>query len=148
MHKRPRRNMPNRPRRYEKNASQFFYILYLFVILLQDAELIRRSANETKVAARKLRDEADQLNHRVTLTERDITQLEENSTEDDNLVDDAKRKVGQAKADMQDAQKQIEKANSELSAIKDELENLRDINTSDLDKLGKPTGNLSRALYN
>lgn len=75
----------------------------------------------------------------MTLTQRDISQLEENSTEDDNLVDDAKRKVGQAKADMQDAKKQIEKANSELSAIKDELENLKDINTSDLDKLGKRT---------
>ncbi|TDG52532.1 hypothetical protein AWZ03_000765 [Drosophila navojoa] len=101
----------------------------------KDAELIRRKANETKVAARQLRAEADELNHRVTLTQRDISQLEENSTEDDNLVDDAKRKVGQAKADMQDAKKQIEKANSELSAIKEELENLKDINTSDLDKL-------------
>lgn len=52
-------------------------------------------------------------------------------------MDDAKRKVGQAKADTQDAQKQIEKANAELSAIKDELENLKDINTDYLDKLGK-----------
>ncbi|KAH8310113.1 hypothetical protein KR067_000165, partial [Drosophila pandora] len=43
--------------------------------------------------------------------------------------------VGQAKADTQDAQKQIEKANAELTAIKDELENLKDINTGDLDKL-------------
>lgn len=67
----------------------------------------------------------------------DIIQLEESSTKDDNLVDDAKRKVGQAKADTQDAQKQIEKANAELTAIKDELENLKDINTGDLDKLGE-----------
>lgn len=67
----------------------------------------------------------------------DIFQLEESSTKDDNLVDDAKRKVGQAKADTQDAQKQIEKANAELTAIKDELENLKDINTGDLDKLGE-----------
>jgi len=61
--------------------------------------MIRRKANETKVAARKLRDEADQLNHRVKLTEMNIFQLEDNSTKDDNLVDDAKRKVGQANAD-------------------------------------------------
>ncbi|ALC43661.1 LanB2 [Drosophila busckii] len=101
----------------------------------KDAELIRRKANETKVAARKLRDEADQLNHRVRLTEDSIFELEENSTRDENMVEDAKRKVGQAKADTQDAQKQIEKANAELSAIKDELENLKDINTADLDKL-------------
>ncbi|XP_016934621.2 laminin subunit gamma-1 [Drosophila suzukii] len=101
----------------------------------KDAELIRRKANETKVAARNLRDEADQLNHRVKLTEMDIFKLEESSTKDDNLVDDAKRKVGQAKADTQEAQKQIEKANAELTAIKDELENLKDINTGDLDKL-------------
>ncbi|XP_062127738.1 laminin subunit gamma-1-like [Drosophila sulfurigaster albostrigata] len=101
----------------------------------KDAELIRRKANETKVAARKLRDEADQLNSRVKLTEMNIFLLEDNSTKDDNLVDDAKRKVGQAKANTQDAQKQIEKANTELSAIKDELENLKDINTADLDKL-------------
>jgi len=107
------------------------------IIFLQDAELIRRKANETKVAARNLRDEADQLNHRVKLTEMDIFKLEESSTKDDNLVDDAKRKVGQAKADTQEAQKQIEKANAELTAIKDELENLKDINTGDLDKLGR-----------
>ncbi|EDX09878.1 LanB2 [Drosophila simulans] len=101
----------------------------------KDAELIRRKANETKVAARNLREEADQLNHRVKLTEMDIFKLEESSTKDDNLVDDAKRKVGQAKADTQEAQKQIEKANADLTAIKDELENLKDINTGDLDKL-------------
>ncbi|XP_017028327.1 laminin subunit gamma-1 [Drosophila kikkawai] len=101
----------------------------------KDAELIRRRANETKVAARNLRDEADQLNHRVKLTEMDIFKLEESSTKDDNLVDDAKRKVGRARADTEDAQKQIEKANTELAAIKDELENLKDINTDDLDKL-------------
>lgn len=77
------------------------------------------------------------MNHRVKLTEANIFNLEDNSTKDDNLVDDAKRKVGQAKADTQDAQKQIEKANAELSAIKDELENLKDINTDYLDKLGK-----------
>jgi len=77
------------------------------------------------------------LNHRVKLTEMDIFKLEESSTKDDNLVDDAKRKVGQAKADTQEAQKQIEKANADLTAIKDELENLKDINTGDLDRLGK-----------
>lgn len=81
------------------------------------------------------------MNHRVKLTEANIFNLEDNSTKDDNLVDDAKRKVGQAKADTQDAQKQIEKANAELSAIKDELENLKDINTEYLDKLGKSTPN-------
>lgn len=81
------------------------------------------------------------MNHRVKLTEANIFNLEDNSTKDDNLVDDAKRKVGQAKADTQDAQKQIEKANAELSAIKDELENLKDINTEYLDKLGKSTRN-------
>lgn len=81
------------------------------------------------------------MNHRVKLTEANIFNLEDNSTKDDNLVDDAKRKVGQAKADTQDAQKQIEKANAELSAIKDELENLKDINTDYLDKLGKSTRN-------
>lgn len=89
------------------------------------------------MAARNLREEADQLNHRVKLTEMDIFKLEESSTKDDNLVDDAKRKVGQAKADTQEAQKQIEKANADLTAIKDELENLKDINTGDLDRLGK-----------
>jgi len=73
----------------------------------------------------------------VKLTEMDIFKLEESSTKDDNLVDDAKRKVGQAKADTQEAQKQIEKANADLTAIKDELENLKDINTGDLDRLGK-----------
>ncbi|XP_030385859.1 laminin subunit gamma-1-like [Scaptodrosophila lebanonensis] len=101
----------------------------------KDAELIRRKANETKISARKLRDEADQLNHRVKLTELDVSELEQNSTKDDNLVDDAKRKVGQAKADTQNAQKMIEKATSDLTAIKDELENLKDINTADLDQL-------------
>lgn len=73
-----------------------------------------------------------------------IFNLEDNSTKDDNLVDDAKRKVGQAKADTQEAQKQIEKANAELTAIKDELENLRDISTDDLDKLGKQVQSLKK----
>lgn len=55
--------------------------------------MIRKRANETKVNARRLRDEADQLNHRVRVTEMDIGKLEESSSKDDNLVDDAKRKV-------------------------------------------------------
>lgn len=55
--------------------------------------MIRKRANETKVNARRLREEADQLNHRVRVTEVDIGKLEESSSKDDNLVDDAKRKV-------------------------------------------------------
>lgn len=55
--------------------------------------MIRKRANETKVNARRLRDEADQLNHRVKVTEVDIGKLEESSSKDDDLVDDAKRKV-------------------------------------------------------
>ena len=62
-------------------------------LIFKDAEFIRKRANETKVNARKLRDEADQLNHRVKVTEIDIGKLEESSSKDDNLVDDAKRKV-------------------------------------------------------
>ncbi|XP_013114833.1 laminin subunit gamma-1 [Stomoxys calcitrans] len=103
----------------------------------KDAEFIRRRANETKVNARKLRDEADQLNHRVKITETDIARLEESSSKDDNLVDDAKRKVGQAKADTEEAKKQIDKAVKELEDIRDELVNLKDINTADLDQLEK-----------
>lgn len=34
------------------------------------------------------------MNHRVKVTEIDIGKLEESSSKDDNLVDDAKRKVG------------------------------------------------------
>lgn len=101
----------------------------------KDAEIIRKKANDTKVNARKLRDEADQLNHRVKVTETDITKLEELSSKDDSLVDDAKRKVGQAKADTIDAQKKINKAIGDLNSIRDELENLTDINTDDLDDL-------------
>lgn len=71
----------------------FGIIFKIFSLHFQDAEFIRRRANETKVNARKLRDEADQLNHRVKVTENDITHLEESSNKDDNLVDDAKRKV-------------------------------------------------------
>lgn len=103
----------------------------------KDAEFIRIRANETKVSARKLRDEADQLNHRVKVTEIDINKLEESSSKDDNLVDDAKRKVGQAKADTEEAKKHIDKAVNELDDIKEELINLKDINTADLDNLEK-----------
>lgn len=77
-----------------ENFLYYFGIIFkIFSLHFQDAEFIRRRANETKVNARKLRDEADQLNHRVKVTENDITHLEESSNKDDNLVDDAKRKV-------------------------------------------------------
>lgn len=45
--------------------------------------------------------------------------------------------MGQAKADTEEAKKQIDKAVNELDDIKEELINLKDINTADLDKLGK-----------
>lgn len=69
-------------------------------LFFQDAEIIRKKANDTKVNARKLRDEADQLNHRVQVTENDINKLEESSSKDDNLVDDAKRKVSWGKKNL------------------------------------------------
>lgn len=45
--------------------------------------------------------------------------------------------MGQAKADTEEAKKQIDKAVMELEDIKDELVNLKDIDTADLDELGK-----------
>ncbi|XP_036327391.1 laminin subunit gamma-1-like [Rhagoletis pomonella] len=115
-----------------ENGDNHFYILQFS---LQDAEIIRKKANDTKVNARKLRNEADQLNHRVQITENSIAKLDESANKDDSLVDDAKRKVGQAKAGAQEAQGQIDKSIQELDDIKEELENLKDINVEDLDKL-------------
>lgn len=55
--------------------------------------------------------------------------------------------MGQAKSDSLEAQNQVEKAMKEVKAIKDELENLRDINVSDLDALGKFEFQLSIYIY-
>lgn len=44
--------------------------------------------------------------------------------------------MGQAKSDSIEAQSQVDKAMSEVKAIIDELNSLRDINVSDLDRLG------------
>ena len=43
--------------------------------------------------AKKLRGEADQLNHRVEVTEMSIQNLEASSNMDDKLVESTKRKV-------------------------------------------------------
>lgn len=61
---------------------------------LQEAEEIRKKANATKENARKLRGEADQLNGRVAVTENNIQSMEDKFAEDENLVEDAKKKVG------------------------------------------------------
>lgn len=58
-----------------------------------DADAIRRQANETKSAARTLRSEADHLNGRVAGTEHRISQLRNLAQQDIVLTEEAKEKV-------------------------------------------------------
>lgn len=58
-----------------------------------DADAIRRQANETKSAAHTLRSEADHLNGRVVATENRLSQISNSAHQDNSLTDEAKEKV-------------------------------------------------------
>lgn len=102
----------------------------------QDADFIRRKANEAKNEAQKLYFEADNLRNRVTTTESRFGSLEDLAGKDDKLTESAKEMVGQAKADSSEALKQLEKALIEVKSITSELENMKEISINDLDILG------------
>lgn len=71
------------------------------------------------------------------MTDSRIGTFETLAQKDDGLTVEAREKVGQAKSDAAEATKQVEKAIQEVKAIMDELNSLQEINTNDLDKLGK-----------
>lgn len=75
-----RRNAQEAQEKYAEQASN-------------DADIIRRKANDTKMAARKLRGESDHLNGRVVVTEDRIQKLENLAKKDDSLTDEAKEKA-------------------------------------------------------
>lgn len=75
-----RRNAQEAQEKYAEQASA-------------DAEAIRQKANETKAAAQRLREEADQLSNRLFLTQEKITKLASTVKGDNDLTDEAKEKV-------------------------------------------------------
>lgn len=75
-----RRNAQEAQEKYAEQASA-------------DAEAIRQKANETKAAAQRLREEADQLSNRLFFTQEKITKLASTVKGDNDLTDEAKEKV-------------------------------------------------------
>lgn len=107
-----------------------------FFSLFQDAETIRKNANDAKNEAQKLHYEANNLRSRISSTESRFGKLEELANKDDELTESAKAKVGQAKTDSEDVQKQMQKALDSIKSIINELENMKEISIQDLDLLG------------
>ncbi|XP_052121293.1 laminin subunit gamma-1 isoform X1 [Frankliniella occidentalis] len=99
----------------------------------KEADEIRQGAQETKEKAGKLRDEADLLAERVVETGRNVGQLEQQATRDEDLTSSAKKNVGQAKSDVSDAAKQVQKALEEVEAIIKELNEYSDTNDDSQD---------------
>lgn len=102
----------------------------------QDAETIRKNANDAKNEAQKLHYEANNLRSRIASTESRFGKLEEMANKDDELTETAKAKVGQAKTDSEEVQKQMQKALDNIKSIVSELDNMKEISIKDLDLLG------------
>lgn len=101
----------------------------------QEADKIRRGANDTKLEAVRLSDIADELAQKVALTAEGMKDLEEQAKKDENLTSLARQKVGQAKNNAEEATQQVEMALNDVKAIKQELEDLKEIDVSTLDDL-------------
>ena len=54
--------------------------------MLQEADIIRNGADQTKMDAEKVRDDAEALEGRVAVTMNKINELEAKATEDDKLT--------------------------------------------------------------
>lgn len=102
----------------------------------QDAEIIRKNANDAKNEAQQLHYEANKLRSRIDGTQSRFGKLEELADKDDELTETAKAKVGQAKTDSEEVQKQMQKALDSIKSIISELENMKEISIQDLDLLG------------
>lgn len=113
-------------------------------MFFQDAETIRKNANDAKNEAQKLHYEANNLRSRIASTESRFGKLEELADKDDELTESAKAKVGQAKTDSEDVQKQMQKALDSIKLITNELQNMKDIIIDDLDRLGNIKNKFSR----
>jgi hypothetical protein len=81
--------------------------------------------------------EANNLHTRISSTGSRFENLEEIANKDDSLSEIAKAKVGQAKTDSDEVQTKMQKALDDIKGIIADLENMREINMSDIDELGK-----------
>jgi methyl-accepting chemotaxis protein len=84
-----------------------------------------------------LHNEANNLRKRISSTEARFENLEELANKDDDLTESAKAKVGQAKTDSEEVQKRMQKALESIKMIMNEIQNMKEISTQDLDRLGK-----------
>uniref|UniRef100_A0A1B6D2A0 Laminin subunit gamma-1 n=1 Tax=Clastoptera arizonana TaxID=38151 RepID=A0A1B6D2A0_9HEMI len=101
----------------------------------QEADKILRNAERTKGEAGKLRDEAEVLAGRIATTASKVMQLGNQAIKDQEVVNDAKLKVGQAKTSSSDASLQVEKALEDVKSIIKELNELADIDVDNLNDI-------------
>ncbi|XP_067003262.1 laminin subunit gamma-1 [Anabrus simplex] len=101
----------------------------------QEADKIRKGANDTKQEAVSLSDEASDLAVRVAETANAVKVLEDQATRDEKLTSEARDKVGHAKSSAAEATRQVEKALEQVMAIVQELNELPEIDVQVLDRL-------------
>lgn len=97
-------------------------------------EVIKESGNLQQMAG-KLRLEANDFAERVTDTGNNLKKLEDQATNDRDLITEVKKKVGQAGKYSLEASNQVQKAMVDVQDIINILEHLPAITSEDLDKL-------------
>ncbi|XP_050422694.1 laminin subunit gamma-1 isoform X2 [Adelges cooleyi] len=100
-----------------------------------EAEKIKKSATETVAEVRNLLDESDGLSKRVGHTGGRLREVESQFEQDQESINDAKKKIGQAKTSASDAKKTVNKAREDVDAILKELKDLVDVDSEKLNQL-------------
>ncbi|XP_054274289.1 laminin subunit gamma-1-like isoform X2 [Macrosteles quadrilineatus] len=113
----------------------------------QEAEKIKTLAEESKAEAKDLRDEAEVLAGRVAITAALVAEQENKARVDQQLVDNAKTRVGQAKTSAADATKQVESALEAVQSIMKELNDLSDIDDDILKRLERRLAEAENDFY-
>ncbi|XP_046665340.1 laminin subunit gamma-1 isoform X1 [Homalodisca vitripennis] len=108
----------------------------------QEAERIKETAEQSKAEANKLRDEAEALAGRVAVTAAEVAEQSEKEKMEQQLIDNAKKKVGQAKTSAAEVTKQVETA---LEAVHNIMKELSDLSDIDEDKLNRLEQRLAEA---